>query len=335
MSEKLGEKHTCPNCGRVIPPFTPVCPGCGFEFSDVEANLSSQLLADKLEECDTDDEKCQAIQTFPVPNTKGDLLEFLTALKPRIKNIYDPLSDSYFIKYQEVIEKAKVSFAEDKKIRPFLDEFPALLADREKRIAQADRKDWLSEHMRGLIIAACILLAAIVTGVVIFATRDTAANTADLCIQAVDQSVSKEDLTAARKYVEAYKNGKDEVAEAYFTLLGEYLDKGMWDEAKSLVDFYGTGEFTVPMNRGLYNYLISVNQYDEAETYINVEAMRPSDKEYYDYLEDCVRGLCGEGKKDEAKAFVARKAVFFAANQSGAYTKGRVTDKLTRIINNY
>lgn len=334
MSEKLGEKHICPNCGRVIPPFTPVCPGCGFEFSDLEANLSSQLLAEKLEEADTDEEKAQAIETFPIPNTKGDLLEFLTALKPRIMNIYDPLCDSYFIKYQEVIEKAKVSFADDKKIRPFLDEFAALKAEREQKIAKADRKDWMSEHLRGLIITAAIIVAAIVVGAVVFATRDTAANTPDLCIQQVNQSINKDDLKAARKYVETYKNAKDDIAEAYFTLLAEYLDNGMWEEAKSLVDFYGMGEYAQPMSRGLYNYCLSVGDYEGAEEYVNVEA-KPSNEEYYAYMEDCVRELCKAGKKDEAKEFVTKKAVFFAANTSGSYTKTRVTDKLNRIINNY
>ena len=50
-----------------------------------------------------DEDKCQAIETFPIPNSKTDLLEFLTSLKPRVKKVDNPLSEAYFVKYQECI----------------------------------------------------------------------------------------------------------------------------------------------------------------------------------------------------------------------------------------
>ena len=92
--------RTCPNCGKQVPPLTLKCE-CGYEFS-LNKNVSSmQILSDKLnnitltksEEKEIDDaapaeqtakregflvaKKINIISTFPVPNTKEDIIEFL------------------------------------------------------------------------------------------------------------------------------------------------------------------------------------------------------------------------------------------------------------------
>lgn len=94
-SNKFGDVRKCPACGAMIGAFTTICPECGHEFVNVEANSTTQKLQQTLEEIDKNDnsilgvskilgtdsttaKKVQAIQNFAIPNTKEDLLEFLT-----------------------------------------------------------------------------------------------------------------------------------------------------------------------------------------------------------------------------------------------------------------
>jgi hypothetical protein len=332
---KGGELQHCPRCGEVVPESASVCPKCGYEFSEIEANSSSVLLAGILAQLEYDEDKCQAIETFPIPNSKADLLEFVTSLKPRVKNQNNPLAPAYWTKYQELIEKIKVSFPNDKQLKPFVDEFDALAASIEAQRGKQARKDWFSEHSKLLITAICVVVALLVAGGVLIAFRDTAANNADRCVAAVVKSVDKDHLKAARNFVVGYKNDKDEIIEGYVTLLSKYLDEGMWDDAKSLVEFYGQGTYTKPLNHGLYNYLLSIGDYNQAEDYINVEE-KPSDKEYYDYMEECVKLMCAAGLINPAEEFIARKVLHFAANRTGAYySKTKVEERLEKIVEAY
>ena len=331
---KGGDLQHCPKCGAVVPASASVCPECGYEFSELAANSSSMLLAAKLAETDNYAKQCQVIETFPLPTTKADLLEFVTELKPRIQNIDNPLADAYMVKYQAIIEKIKANFSNDKQLMPFVQEFPALQAAIEAKKKKQDRNDWFSEHSKLLIVAVVLIVALVVGGGLLVAFRDTAANKAELCIQAVNNSVNKDNLKQARDFIIGYKNDKDEIMESYVTLLSKYFDEGMWEDAKSLVEYYGQGQYTGDLNRGLFNYLMSTGDYEQAEDYINVES-KPTDGEYYEYMEDAVNLMCQAGLLGPAQTFVAKKALHFASNRSGYYTKDRVQERLEKIIDAY
>jgi len=331
---KGGDLQHCPQCGAVVPNSATVCPKCGYEFSEIAANNYSVMLANKIASLEYDEDKCEAIETFALPNSKADLLEFATALKPRVKNIDSPLADAYMTKYQEVIEKIKVSFPEDPQLMRFVNEFDALYASVEAKKKKQGRQDWFSEHSKTLIIAICVVVGLLVGGALLVAFRDTAANKAELCIQAVNKSVSKDNLKQARDFIVGYKKDKDEIMESYVTLLSKYFDEGMWEDAKSLVEFYGQGQYTGDLNRGLYNYLLSAGDFDLAENYINVEA-KPTDSQYYEYMEDCVNLMCQAGLLGPAQTFIAKKAIHFAANRTGYYSKDRVQERLEKIIEAY
>lgn len=331
--QKGGDLQHCPKCGAVVPASVSVCPECGYELSDLAANTSSVLLANLLIGIDDDDKKCQIIETFPLPTTKADILEFVTELKPRIQNIDSMLADAYMVKYQALMEKIKTSFPNDKQLMPYVQEFPALYASIEAKKKKADRQYWFSEHSKLIITSILIVVALLVTGGVLIAFRDTAANNADRCVAAVTKAVDKDKLKQARNFVVGYKKDKDEVIEGYVTLLSKYLDEGMWEDAKSLVEFYGQGAYTQPLNKGLFNYLLSVGDYDQAENYINVEA-KPTDREYFDYMEQCVQLMCEAGLLSPAQEFIAKKALHYASG-TGYYSKDRVQERLEKIIDAY
>ena len=79
--EAFGRK--CPNCGAQVPPLTLKCE-CGYEFTKKESVSSVQILSKKLEGC-SDKRKKETIKMFPVPNTKEDIIEFLSIAAPNSK----------------------------------------------------------------------------------------------------------------------------------------------------------------------------------------------------------------------------------------------------------
>ena len=125
-SNKLGSVKKCPACGAIVNSFDGVCAECGFAFDNVQANKSSERLFNLLKSANTEEDKEDIIKTFPLPMAKSDLLEFISKLHAEIFDYNGKLErnwGAYYDKYSECIEKCKISFSEDPKIRHYIDEF--------------------------------------------------------------------------------------------------------------------------------------------------------------------------------------------------------------------
>ena len=156
-SDKFGDLKKCPACNAIVQSFQTKCSDCGHEFSNIEANVSIEKLfkliteientpkekfgmfqEDKKEAYESDlvQKKAELIKNFPIPNTKNDILEFLTSAVPharKVKTGLGSLFSSKFIggvsdaykeqeigkawknKCEQIILKARFSLKEDKK----------------------------------------------------------------------------------------------------------------------------------------------------------------------------------------------------------------------------
>ena len=156
-SDKFGDVKKCPACNAIVQSFQTKCSDCGYEFSNIEANVSIEKLFkliieientpkekfgmfqdDKKEAYESDlvQKKAELIKNFPIPNTKNDILEFLTSAVPharKVKTGLGSLFSSKFIggvsdaykeqeigkawknKCEQIILKARFSLKEDKK----------------------------------------------------------------------------------------------------------------------------------------------------------------------------------------------------------------------------
>lgn len=154
-SDKYGDVRKCPTCGSLVPALATCCSDCGYEFTGVGANTSSQLLAKKIEEinknqsqkvneiklnegeCRIDFEDRQwrimnterielisrTIRSFPIPNTKADLFEFITTMQSNMlsTSVYKLEGEAYLAKYNEAITKAGALFKNDPIILPLIE----------------------------------------------------------------------------------------------------------------------------------------------------------------------------------------------------------------------
>lgn len=155
-SDKMGEVKKCPSCGAIIQSYMGECSECGYALENLQANSSSQRLAEKLEEIeksrtvnkddeDNDEEderianaKTEIIRSFPIPNTKADLLEFILSLKSKITSKFfpsdnDPCNDAYKAKCTECINKAKILFPNDPMLKEAIAQFDKDDEDRKKK----------------------------------------------------------------------------------------------------------------------------------------------------------------------------------------------------------
>lgn len=153
-SDKFGDVRRCPNCNSVVKAFSPVCTECGYEFTNVDASLSYEKLSNKLLETENLQKRINIIETFPIPNAKADLLDFLTSAKPHITDLSDPCRSAYWKKYQECMNKVEISFNNDDIFKPFINNHTKL----KRKVLRVKFFSWLKHlHWAWKVIIAFII----------------------------------------------------------------------------------------------------------------------------------------------------------------------------------
>lgn len=117
-----GEMHKCPNCGEVLKSFASSCPTCGYEVRGAKSSQSIHEFALRIANAETDAQKISVIRSFPIPNTKEDVLEFIILAATNFNaeqslsdnGIKKDVSDAWFTKIEQSYQKAKLLFSGDK-----------------------------------------------------------------------------------------------------------------------------------------------------------------------------------------------------------------------------
>lgn len=135
----------CPACGEIVSPNETICPTCAFEIRDV-AEGSIALLSKRLDIIEskrpekkrkedrsiisaTDERKISLIRSWPIPNSKEDLFEFMAMAggncirsgkigTDRIAS-EDALSDAWSSKFDQAYAKAKRLFGKTEDFEQF------------------------------------------------------------------------------------------------------------------------------------------------------------------------------------------------------------------------
>lgn len=109
-----GEIHKCPQCGEVLDSFTTICPSCGYELRGSSTTNAVKEFAAKLDTAKTEYQKESIIRSFPIPNTKEDIFEFMILASSNIdehpnKNVFN----AWIAKFEQCYQKAKLSFKQE------------------------------------------------------------------------------------------------------------------------------------------------------------------------------------------------------------------------------
>jgi len=162
QSNKVGDAKKCPSCNAVVPSFSMRCEDCGHEFRNIEAPTSINTLFTMLNDAESgrnradtliagigermfmkgltmsavDKKKREIISSFPIPNTKEDIVEFLIVATPKSKKIgnmfnsgspENKLHNEYVpvwkAKCEQIIMKARFALKEDKNLLQELERY--------------------------------------------------------------------------------------------------------------------------------------------------------------------------------------------------------------------
>lgn len=265
-SEKYGDVRKCPACGAIVPSMAAKCPECGYEFTNVEANSSTRLLMQKIDEIQAqyaeltanvdnkdestirtrgyqvkrqlNDRTAQLIQNFPIPNTREDLIEFLTLCIGNSKadsimlDGNDPVTPAWRKELQQVIAKVKVALPNDQQAQELIEEYEG------KRENSKKKGKKIAIGIVVLIVVAC-LIALLVP------KEMSPKEQVKALSEQVVEMVNKGDLDGAKTSLnnvtipeEFQKEGTSYVTEQYdamyLSLINAYIKKGDLDAAEEV-----------------------------------------------------------------------------------------------------
>ena len=110
-----GKVHKCPYCGEVLAHDALKCPTCGKEIRGREVAQSLQVFFEKINSIDDEDKKIELIKTFPIPNNREDILEFMFLATSNFDAKYyatnknkDSVASAWLSKIEQCYEKGKV-----------------------------------------------------------------------------------------------------------------------------------------------------------------------------------------------------------------------------------
>lgn len=177
-SGKHGVVKTCPNCGAPVVAGMAKCPDCGFAYIGIDVTNSAKLLDERLRAIkgtgDSSDEKrANIIRSFPIPNSREDLVEFLSTLEPKAltnkagdTDSQKAITKAYREKFVECLNKMRLSFPDDSATKMF-----------EQRFTSHKKKN--KAKWTVLITIFVIVIGAIVAGIIKY-NHDQAAEKAAL-----------------------------------------------------------------------------------------------------------------------------------------------------------
>lgn len=321
-SDKYGSVRKCPACGAIVGAFKGVCPECGFEFTEVDANLSSKKLYDALSKESNTKKKQEIIETFPLPNTKADLLEFLTALKPRIADPKSEFANAYYKKYAECIEKAKVSFFGDKQLQPFIDDFNQFYKElKKKKLILLLKRRW--KIVTAILIVFIIVINSLSSSMKekeqkeLFAMHisNKDADKAKEVLQGI--GVNRYDMALEVIKLYAANNDFMSAKDVYEELTPGHcgVDQLLWDHERHGAN----GQYEPTVLNLIRKGFIEMGEYDLAWEYSEKELSSSPNwcrnaADYFNFMSEVVIHLCQKDNKTAAKKFVRDYSVWFINN---------------------
>jgi hypothetical protein len=125
--EKIGNIKTCPACGASIKSMKMSCDDCGHEFTNIEATKSVVGLLNRInalqrtqneKENVFNQRKAEVINNTAIPNSKEDLIEFLTICSSQSRVLfsnrgYGKVLSAWSRKGYEALSKGKLLFKDD------------------------------------------------------------------------------------------------------------------------------------------------------------------------------------------------------------------------------
>lgn len=254
-----GEVHKCPNCAEILDSFLPKCPSCGYEFRGVKSVSSVQELASKLTDIEAkrtpkerklfssnsnepdeiDEQKISLISTFPIPNTKEDLYEFLVmaasnidtdSFKSSANTRERAVSKAWNAKFNQAYTKSMLLFVGDDR----LSGIQALNKNIQHRIKKAKGYIWRLLGIVYVVLPLFILMLSLLSNSQNAVREQEEIARLEAIVVDVENALKNGDYKLALMYAETIDYSayaKNEVQEKKWDAQREYFIEKILDEA--------------------------------------------------------------------------------------------------------
>ncbi len=112
-----GGVYKCPSCGEVISHDTLTCPSCNHEIRGRTVSSSIQDFFEKINLEMDEKNKIELVKTFPIPNNREDIIEFMLLASANFDARYyatnknaDSLAAAWLSKIDHCYQKGKLMF---------------------------------------------------------------------------------------------------------------------------------------------------------------------------------------------------------------------------------
>ena len=303
-SNKVGDVKKCPNCGAIVQSYQGVCAECGYAFENIEVNYASKELSNLLMKAKSEKDMATIIDTFPIPMEKASLIAFATWLAPQSLDVQNPLSKSYQKKYDEVINKAKVTFVNDKDILP-------LITQHEKNKKLLVKNQLIAFIKTKSKIFLIIVGGILAIGLIVFAAcfDDIRENRNSNKMVA---AVNKGNLEEATNIYLNYTGYKNDLEYELSLVFWAYVEKEDMINAEKVLKIgkwildgrpvFDGEKRSNEMAKIIYDYHIKNGEYDKARLMIE-----NADADFYlwgAHIMDVVTDMCEKGEKEKAKKYL-------------------------------
>lgn len=238
----------CPECGETMPPFATRCSSCGSVLQGKNSVVELSILLDEIERTrpkqdrirkirrlrrnnepepvtPTDQRKATLIQSFPIPNTKEDLIEFTVLAASNIdprdfaethhsSSSNKAISSAWYAKMQQAEAKALVVLKDDSELKTVLQKCEKI----EKRVVKSRKKTELRAGV-SLTLGIFAVLVAILCVCTFIGSQEKAYRASLSPAEQIEYDIAKEeencksDERSIKSYIEMgdYEEARDRI----------------------------------------------------------------------------------------------------------------------------
>ena len=110
-----GILHVCPSCGDRLNAFSSKCASCGYEIRSSQVSQSVQEFSHELSSSHSLHQKETILRSFPIPNTREDIFEFMILASTNLSDKQHPvIYNAWLVKFEQCYQKAQLVIKDPK-----------------------------------------------------------------------------------------------------------------------------------------------------------------------------------------------------------------------------
>lgn len=142
-----GEVHKCPQCAEVLNAYEAYCSACGYEIRGSGVSGYVQKFAEQVKTATTEYQKASIIQSFPVPNNREDIFEFLILATSSLdRHLNKAVLTAWVSKIEQSYRKAKLMLHQEQD----LEQVEEIYAQAQEKIQELDHERILTKKKPSL-----------------------------------------------------------------------------------------------------------------------------------------------------------------------------------------